>query len=438
MKYLSDCSLSDIATQIKNRKLSPSKLIDQLCNRLDNWDGIVKAFLPESDRRSRLHHDLEKLNHTFPDPDKRPILFGIPIAVKDIFVAEGFETKGGSNLPAKEFEGKEAKSVTLLKNAGALVMGKTVTTEFAYFDPGPTCNPHNILHTPGGSSSGSAAAVAAGFCPLALGTQTIGSISRPAAFCGVIGFKPSYGRIPLDGVIPFSKSVDHIGFFTQDLIGAEIAASVLCDNWDVNNSSNQVKPVLGIPKGKYLQQASQEIITSFDKITEKLSKLDYQVLEIPVFDKIDLINYQHTLINAFEFAEVHRKWFQKHRNKYHKASVELIERGMKISVKDVKIAKENRFKLRAELERLQKDYGFDLWISPSAPTIAPRGLSSTGSPIMNLPWTFAGIPTISIPFGSVNSLPIGLQFSGKFNNDEILFQQIQKIEQLISLIKNFF
>ncbi|MBT3755848.1 MAG: amidase, partial [Candidatus Cloacimonetes bacterium] len=215
VKFVSECSLSKVISHLQNKELTPEKLIDDLCDKLEKWDKRIKAFLSETNRRERLHQELKELYHNFPYPNKRPILFGIPIGVKDIFHVNGFETKAGSDLPSEILQGEESVAVSKLKQAGALIMGKTVTTEFAYFHPGATCNPHNFAHTPGGSSSGSAAAVAAGFCPLALGTQTIGSISRPASFCGVIGFKPSIGRISTAGVIPFSKSADHIGFFTQ-------------------------------------------------------------------------------------------------------------------------------------------------------------------------------------------------------------------------------
>ena len=146
----------------------------------------VLAFLPEEDRFARLYHDAETLVLSYPDLINRPILFGALVGAKDIFHVEGFTTQAGSRLPHDVLQGVEAKSVTRLKEVGALMFGKTVTTEFAYFFPGPTRNPHNPEHTPGGSSSGSAAAVAAGFCHVALGTQTIGSIIRPAAFCGVV------------------------------------------------------------------------------------------------------------------------------------------------------------------------------------------------------------------------------------------------------------
>src|SRR4030095_6717833 len=150
----------------------------------------------------------------------------------DIFRVEGFTTQAGSRLPSDLLQGEEAKSVTRLKEAGAIIFGKTVTTEFAYFSPGPTRNPHNPQHTPGGSSSGSAAAVAAGFCNLALGTQTIGSLLCSASFFGIVGLKPTYERISRDGVIPLSPSLDHEGLFASDAETALNAARALYQDWD--------------------------------------------------------------------------------------------------------------------------------------------------------------------------------------------------------------
>ena len=159
-----------------------------------------------------------------------------------------------------------------LRDAGALIAGKTVTTEFAYFEPGPTRNPHNLSHTPGGSSSGSAAAVAAGMVPLALGTQTIGSVIRPAAFCGVVGFKPTLQRIPTAGVLYFSRTLDQIGLFTQDVAGMEAAASVLCEEWEDVRLSEDDIPVLGVADGPYLRQASQEALAAFKQQLQRLEE----------------------------------------------------------------------------------------------------------------------------------------------------------------------
>ena len=427
MKFISDCSLSEIISQIQTKELTPEKLIDDLCDKLDKWDSKIKSFLPEINRRERLKRDLKKLYQKFPDPQDRPILFGIPIGIKDIFHVDGFETKAGSGLPSEIMQGKESEVVTKLKEAGALIMGKTVTTEFAYFHPGATCNPHNFDHTPGGSSSGSAAAVAAGFCPLALGTQTIGSISRPASFCGIIGFKPSFGRISTKGVIPFSQSADHIGFFTQNIEGSKIIASLLCNNWKSGMPEINKKPVLGIPEGEYLQQASPEILSTFWKAVDRLKQKGFKIKSIPALDNIDEINEQHKLMNAAEFAEVHKKWFNEYGDKYHQVSIDLIEKGRSVPSKALNKAIKDRIQLLENLEQLQKENEIDLWISPSTVTTAPYGLDSTGDPAMNLPWTYAGIPTISIPFGLSGKLPFGIQFTGKFNEDEILYKLIKDI-----------
>ena len=169
--------------------------VDEMCDRVDAVDPAIQALLPEPGRRERLLTEAAGLERRYPQPASRPPLYGALVAVKDIFHVHGFVTRAGSNLPPELFAGAEASCVTQLREAGALILGKSVTTEFAYFEPGPTRNPHALDHTPGGSSSGSAAAVAAGLCQLAVGTQTIGSVIRPAAFCGVVGFKPSLDRI---------------------------------------------------------------------------------------------------------------------------------------------------------------------------------------------------------------------------------------------------
>ncbi|HNQ95952.1 MAG TPA: amidase family protein, partial [Anaerolineales bacterium] len=177
---------SELTSGFRSGELPITNYISQLQSLFDSREPEVLAFIPESNRFERLQKDAEELTKKFPDANNRPPLFGMTLGVKDIFHVNGFVTQAGSKLPSQDLQGNEATSVTKLKNAGALILGKTVTTEFAYFTPGPTCNPHNPSHTPGGSSSGSAAAVGAGLCDIALGTQTIGSVIRPAAFCGVV------------------------------------------------------------------------------------------------------------------------------------------------------------------------------------------------------------------------------------------------------------
>ena len=187
--------LTQLITGLRAGELSISDYVDHLEARFQEVEPLIEAFVPEPDRFARLRRDAATLLERYPAPESRPPLFGIAVGVKDIFHVKGFTTRAGSQVSPELLQGPEAAVVTALRNAGALILGKTVTTEFAYFAPGPTRNPHNPAHTPGGSSSGSAAAVAAGLCPLALGTQTIGSIIRPASFCGVVGYKPSYDRV---------------------------------------------------------------------------------------------------------------------------------------------------------------------------------------------------------------------------------------------------
>src|SRR2546428_11304423 len=255
---ISSAPLAPTAAALRSGQLDLLTYIDEMCNRIDAAEPLIHALLPEPGRRQRLLSEAEVLQKRFPDPASRPPLYGILLGVKDIFHVDGFPTRAGSQLPAELFAGPEAACVTLLRNAGALILGKTISAEFAWIEPGPTHNPRNLDHTPGGSSSGSAAAVAAGFCPLALGTQTIGSVIRPAAFCGIVGFKPSYGRISTDGMVFFSPSLDTVGFFTQGVAGIALVAPFLCKDW--KPAVLETLPVLGVPDGPYLEQASTEAL----------------------------------------------------------------------------------------------------------------------------------------------------------------------------------
>ena len=192
---IADAPLAETADALRSGEYDLLGYLDSVLDRLDAIDAQVQAFLPEPNRRERLRREAEALAARYTTPESRPPLYGIPIGVKDIYRVDGFETRAGSALPPELLAGDEAACVTILREMGALILGKTVTTEFAFFEPGPTHNPHNLDHTPGGSSSGSAAAVAAGLSPLTIGSQTIASTIRPASFCGIVGFKPSYGRI---------------------------------------------------------------------------------------------------------------------------------------------------------------------------------------------------------------------------------------------------
>lgn len=401
--------------------------LEELENRFCQTEPEIHAFVPEEGRFDRLRREINRLQKKFPEPQDRPPLFGLLLGVKDIFHVDGFSTKAGSKIPAEELSGSEAVIVTQLKKQGAIVLGKTVTTEFAYFAPGPTRNPHQTDHTPGGSSSGSAAAVAVGFTSLALGSQTIGSVIRPASYCGVVGFKPTYGRISTEGVIPLAPSVDTVGFFTDTPANTVFLGKNILKDWVPITLDNH-KPVLGIPIGPYLDQASPEMRHFYEAVGNKLISSGYSVLEIAVMDNFEDISRHHNNLVAYEAARSHECWFYKFQHMYHPKTIDLITRGQTVKEKEYKEGLESRFVLRDQLIKTQKRHGIDLWISPPAQGAAPKGLESTGSPIMNLPWTHCGVPTINLPVGTNNAgLPMGLQISGEFNYDEALLAWAEKV-----------
>lgn len=423
-----------IIETLRSNQMTFPEYLSQVEARFIAREPSILAFIPETDRFARLRQDADVLLSRYPDLIKRPPLFGMLVGVKDIFHVDGFITRAGSKLPPDEFQGDEAVSVTRLKQAGALIMGKTVTTEFAYFTPGPTRNPHNPNHTPGGSSSGSAAAVAAGFCSAALGTQTIGSIIRPAAFCGVVGFKPTYDRIPRDGVIPLSPSLDHVGFFTPDVETARRVAGVLIENWMIGElESASRKPILGVPEGPYLTCASDYALTCFNDLCLSLADAGYELRRVRVMDDFHAIRDRHDAVMSFEAAQVHAEWFVKHSILYSPKFSDLIRRGQSITNYQSQLQARDAF--RSSITQTMNENQIDIWVCPPAVGPAPKGLDSTGDPVMCLPWTQIGFPAVNIPTTkNEEGLPMGLQLVGKWNADESLLSWAEDIEKAVRKI----
>ena len=398
---------------------------------LRSWKDQSTRCFPEEGRRERLLGQAEELLARYPQAGKRSGLFGTILGVKDIFHADGFVTRAGSKLPPELFEGGEADCVTSLRQAGALVLGKTVTTEFASFAPGPTRNPHSLDHTPGGSSSGSAAAVVAGFCDLAFGSQTGGSISRPASFCGIYGWKPTYGRIDRKGVLLVSPSLDTLGLFARKLVPIGDAAALLCDGWRSDVSPPQ--PVLGVTEGPYLDQVTKEGRDEFESQVKVLLGAGYEIARVEVMSDIENIIAQHRRLMAAEMAIEHANWIDPHEGSYAAMTVALIREGQKVSTEELEAARSGRKTLRDELEKTMRHEGVDLWISPSAPGPAPEGIEQTGDPAMNSPWTHAGMPTMSIPGGNApNGLPLGFQCAAISSTDEELLVWSEKLGRLLA------
>lgn len=404
--------------------------VQAICDRIDAEDPLIQALLPEPARRQRLTDEAEGLLARFPDPARRPPLFGMVVGVKDFFRVDGFPTSAGSKLPASLFEGPQSAVVTLLKKNGALIAGKAVTTEFAYFQPGPTRNPHNLEHTPGGSSSGSAAGVAAGFYPMALGTQTIGSVIRPAAFCGIIGFKPSYDRIPTADMLFFSPSVDHIGLFTQDIATMRLVCSAVCDSWDSGTDAPAGSvPVLAVPDGPYLDEAEEIGRQHFEETLERLAGEGFRIVRVPFFPNFAELNRRHRRLNAIEVAQIHRDWYSEHSELYSVHMHEIMRTGATVSDGERDDIRADQLRLRHAMEEALLSAGADLWIAPAATGPAPHGIHATGNPIMNLPWTNAGVPALAVPAGETDEgLPLGVQFCAPFGADEELLAWGEALE----------
>jgi Asp-tRNA(Asn)/Glu-tRNA(Gln) amidotransferase A subunit family amidase len=425
--------LLETAAALCSGELDLFAYINDVCDLIDAEEPQIQALLPEDDRRARLFADARALQARYPDPARRPPLYGVLTGIKDMFFVDGFPTRCGSQLPPETFKGQEGDYLKALRRAGVLILGKTVTTEFAYFEPGPTRNPRNLAYSPGGSSSGSAAAVAAGYCPLAIGTQVIGSTIRPAAFCGIVGFKSSHARIPINGWILSSEALEHVGIFTQDVSGITLAASLLCENWQFAEFSTPGRlPVLGVPEGPFLAQASPEGLAAFEKQLALLEQVGYNVRRVQVLPDIEIINRRHNRIFSAQMAREHAPWFDTYASLYRPRTVAALREGQEISEQALAEMLPHRLVLRQKLEEMMAREGIDLWVCPSATGPAPEGLASTGSPLMNLPWTHAGMPAISLPAGNAaHGLPLGFQCIGRFMHDERLLAWAEPIAKLL-------
>lgn len=417
--------LDRAATALRAGDQPIASYLEQCYDRIAAHEDDIQAWVDGPKDRDWIDAEAAALSERYPDPEARPPLYGVPVGVKDIFHVEGMPTKANSELPPGELVGPQAAVVSRLRDAGALVLGKTVTTEFAYSHPGPTRNPHDLGHTPGGSSSGSAAAVAAGMVPFALGSQTVGSVIRPATFCGIIGYKPSYGRIPTHGVIPLSMSVDHVGMFTQDVAGMARAAAVGVDNWQPADPDD--KPVLGVPDDAYLRQASVAGQQAFETQIDMFETAGYAVRRVEVFSNIETINDRHNRLVAADAAIAHHDWYEQYADRYASATAELLEEGQSVPIEERERARRGRRSLRERLRDRASDHGIDVWIAPGAPGPAPEGIDSTGDPTMNLPWTHAGVPVVTAPGGRVDGLPVGVQMATPFGKDERLLAWAEEL-----------
>ncbi len=336
----------------------------------------------------------------------------------------------GSMLFENFIPGYDARAVTRLKEAGAIVLGKTVTTVFANLDPGPTRNPWNLAHTPGGSSSGSAAAVAARMCPAAIGSQTLGSVGRPAAFNGLVSLVPTRERISLAGVFPLAWSLDHAGMLGRSVGDVEIMLHAMTE-FPVQKQSRGGPFRIGVVRGFFYENATPEARSLNDALANKLANSGFVVEEAQLSAIFDLAQPILRTILRSEVASVHEQLFRAHPESYREKLRALIETGMLLDATQYLRARRVRRKYRREMARLFEK--FDGLMTPAATGTAPEGIGSTGDPVMNAPWTLADFPTMTLPhaLGS-NGLPIGVQFSGPPLQEGLLLEMGKAIESVVA------
>lgn len=422
-------SIAEISTYLFQGKLSPVELVKSLLDRIDVLEPKLQAWVTV-DREGALEA-ADRCRQELERGDRRSPLHGVPIGIKDIFYTKGLKTTIGSKIFVDFMPDYDATTVHRLKEAGTIILGKTATTEFAYFDPAPTRNPWNLEHTPGGSSSGSAAAVAAEMCPAALGSQTAGSILRPAAYCGIIGLKPTYGRISRYGIFPDSWCLDHPGLFVRSVADAALLLQVLAgyDPQDPRSSREPVPdysqalkdfeapgqehpgPNIGLVRDFFLECADRQTCEHMEEITRRLINAGAKVQEAQMPESFTMVQAAHRTIMRVEMAAVHKDLFRKYPEKYSIKLRELIETGMLIP--GVQYLQAQRIRSHFIQQLIPLFNQFDILLAPSTPSVAPKGLHATGDPSFNIPWTFSGLPAITLPSGlSESGLPLGIQLAG--------------------------
>lgn len=425
-------SATEAARLIRDGLLSSEQLVEACLARIREVDGRVQAWTfldPDHALAQARAADEYRLSGKPTGP-----LHGVPVGIKDIFDTADMPTENGSVLHAGRTPSRDATVVSLLRAAGAVIMGKTVTTEFAYFSPGKTRNPHNPEHTPGGSSSGSAAAVAAEMVPLALGSQTNGSTIRPAAYCGVIGFKPTHGLISRHGVLALSRTLDHVGLFARTIDDIALLAEQLqgFDERDpdtrpraripfVQAASEEppLPPMFAFIKTPMWERTDDDTKEGFAEIVEQLGS---QVEQVELFPSATEAWQWHQTIMAAEMAaNLEREW-NAGRDRLSEQLRVQIERGREVRAVDYQRAVNRIAPIHESFVELFEQR-YDAILTPAAPGPAPKGLDSTGDPSFCTLWTLCGMPAISLPLlQSTSGLPLGVQLVGPRHGDARLLR----------------
>lgn len=358
-------------------------------------------------------------------------LAGVAIGIKDIIDTAQMPTAYGSAAYLGHRPAVDASVIRTLQDAGAILMGKTVTTEFAHVHAGPTVNPHNFAHTPGGSSSGSAAAVADGMVAMALGSQTGGSTIRPAAFCGVVGFKPTYGRIGLEGVMPLSSAMDTMGLMARSVDDIRLLSSVLLKSQQANVISTQ-NPVFAWYPGPEAEQVDQDSARLLERAREQLKEQGAQFVAVDLpHAEFAAVGRANRLIMAYQAGHHHEALYRSRPEKLGASTRKLIETGLAMTAAQFE-EEIDRVARASELFQ-QAMSGIDALLTFSAPGEAPRLEEGTGASTFNRIWTTLGAPCLTLPAGVArNGLPLGVQFVSSHGQDETLLQLGKQFEFILT------
>ena len=413
-------STNELVSKMRSGDISSVEVCKAYLERIKKYEKDIKAWSKKY--KKNLLEKAEAINEYRKSGKPLGSLHGLPIAIKDIIATYDMPTECGSVLRKGISGAADAEVVNLIKAAGAIVMGKTVTTEFAYFDPGKTTNPHDYTRTPGGSSSGSAAAVAS-HVPLSVGTQTNGSVIRPASYCGVVGYKPSYGLISRNGVLKQSLKLDQVGVFGKTvedvaLLAKSLIKKDILDDDTIHYAADEMlevckkgpifEPKFIFYKTTSWKKISKESLKAFVFLLKEF-KNNIEVFDEPSYFK-DIPKY-HQIIHETDMANSFQDFYKKSKKKMGKKLVEAIERGLKYSAKDyVNAVDFMKQSYKSYSEVFEDYYGV---ITPASTGVADKGLLSTGSPELSTIWTYMGLPTISLPLLSgENNLPLGVQLVG--------------------------